>query len=79
MSRQTIYAEIDSERAYQDGKWGGTAPDDARTQSEWEGWIKEYSQGEGRAAGRAFRERMLKTAALAVAALEAYDRKNGGA
>jgi len=74
-AREKVYAEIDKERAYQDGKWGGTSFDDTQTEQDWEKYIKEYSQGEGRAAGRAFRERMIKTAALAVAALESLNRK----
>ena len=77
LARNDLYREIDKERAYQDGKWGGSAADDGRSEADWESWIKEYSQGEGRAKGRAFRERMLKTAALAVAALEAHDRREG--
>lgn len=58
-----VLDDIRAERAYQDKTWGGSGFDDTQ------------SEAEGRAAGRDFRTRMVKAAALAVAAIEAHDRK----
>ena len=71
-----IFEEIRNERAYQDAKWGGQEHDDGvETEDSWVHYITEYANSTGRAEGRAFRERMIKVAALAVAALESHDRK----
>lgn len=72
---EKVLDDIRAERAYQDKTWGGSGFDDTQSEADWEKYIKEYSQGEGRAAGRDFRTRMVKTAALAVAAIQAHDRK----
>jgi hypothetical protein len=74
MNRQTIYAAIEAERAYQDEKWG-TDFDVANTPNDWVTYITKYL---GQAVtmpwdGKRFREQMLKVAALAVAALEQED------
>ena len=74
-----VLDDIRAERAYQDKTWGGSGFDDTQTADDWQKYLLEYSQGEGRAAGRDFRTRMVKTAALAVAAIESYDRKVGKA
>lgn len=77
VSRTTgVLKEVYNERGYQDKLWGGKGFDTTHTEAEWLTWISEYAYGNGRAAGRAFRERMIKTAALAVAAVEALDVKN---
>ncbi len=73
--RDAIFDEIDTERAYQDSKWGGKKMDDGHSDEDWLGWIAEWSQGTGRATAHDFRTRMLKTAAMAVAAVESVDRK----
>lgn len=78
MSQETILNEIRQERKYQDQKWSGSSFDDTHSEADWLQWLNEYANGTGRAAGRAFRERMVKTAALAVAAIEAMDRKAYG-
>jgi hypothetical protein len=77
MSRESVIEEINRERAYHDAKWGGAAHDDRETTANWQYYLREYSQGEGRGKGRDFRTRMVKTAALAIAAIEAYDRADG--
>ena len=68
--------EIAEERARQDAKWGGPAHDDTHTLFEWWGFIKE------RMVGRAFpggaqreRQDLVEIAALAVAAVESFDRR----
>jgi hypothetical protein len=75
MSRQGIFDAINDERAYQDKKWGGAAHDDNQeTEADFVRYIGEYSAGAGRSANYDFRTRMVKTAALAVAAIERHDR-----
>ena len=77
MSQQTILAEISAERTYQDGIWGGAANDDANNEeSDWLRYIAEYAKPDN---NHPFRERMLKVAALAVAAIESIDRKQRNA
>jgi hypothetical protein len=73
-------AEVQAERDYQTGKWG-TSFDDQNTPHQWMAYISSY--GSRHLAGNpalvdraAFREDMKKVAALAVAAMEAFDRAN---
>ena len=75
-TRQGIFGEISAERDYQDKKWGGPAIDDTRSYQDFVNWINEYGNGRGRASNYDCRTRMIKTAALAVAAIESMDRKN---
>ena len=73
-----IYDEIKQERDYQDGKWG-TAFDDKNTVNDWTAYIAQRT-GQSSAIGATKeeqRKQMLKAAAIAVAALEAFDRNNG--
>lgn len=67
--------DIVKERDYQDQKWGGSGFDDQHSQTDWFGWINEYASGVNRGAKYDFRTRMVKVAALAVAALEAWERQ----
>jgi hypothetical protein len=74
----SILDEIRAEREYQNTQWGVTF-DDRNTLNDWSTFICMYS---GRAADinstpEDQRKYFLKTATLAVAALEAFDR-NGG-
>lgn len=76
--RQNILNQIDTEREYQDAKFG-TKFDDNNTANDWTTYI---TQQVAKAAPLkmdhvAFRKAMIKTATVAVAALEALDR-NGG-
>jgi len=73
-----IFREIRAEREYQDARWG-TDFDDKNTLDNWIRYIVSYS---GRAADTTVvpsqqRRDMMKVAALAVAACEAFDRNNG--
>lgn len=73
-----ILNEIEAERTYQDKKWG-TKFDDANTVNDWAAYINLYlgratTMGASKADQRLG---MLKAAALAVAALETFDRSNG--
>jgi hypothetical protein len=69
--RQSIYREIDDERAAQDAKWGGPEHDDGHCRGEWIGFIRGHLRMLDR---RTFRRQMIRVAALAVAAIEAHDR-----
>lgn len=78
MSRPEIFAEIETERERQEELWG-TQFDDQNTVNDWATFVSTYASSATRIglAGPAQREQLMKTAALAVAALEGYDR-NGG-
>lgn len=64
-----------AEREYQDEKWGGSGFDDTQTQGDWASYIIEYATGNGHAANYSFAKRMMKVAALGLAALEAEIRR----
>jgi hypothetical protein len=71
MERADVYKMIDTERAYQNSKWGDEF-DNANTPNDWVAYIAIYL---GRAVTLpwnrdAFRTAILKVAALAVAVLE---------
>ena len=76
---QETLDEIVAERERQDVKWGGPEHDDGHRLSEWNAIIDSYNRdGENaldEADPMAWRCRMLQVAALAVAALESFDRK----
>jgi hypothetical protein len=70
-----VLSEIHDERSRQDEKWGGSAHDDWHDKEDWIMFIKHYLSGADLPMNN-FREEMVKIAALAVAAIESYDRKN---
>ena len=82
MSRESIFEEIQKERAYQDTKWGGPPHDDEHTVRDWVFFIVGYlgkivispetNWGRNEINVRRY---FVKVAALAVAALEALDRR----
>lgn len=76
-ARQGIFEQIEAERAYQDGKWG-VAFDDANTLNDWTTYIVGYAYRgaamENKDNKQAQRAALVKVAAIAVAALEAFDR-----
>ena len=77
--RTGIFIEVNDERQYQINKHG-VEFDDHNFANDWLAYIMQHA-GRGYATDRAkyptdFREAMVKTAALAVAAIEAYDRNN---
>lgn len=83
MERQAILKEIDAERDYQDKKWGHNADDTKNEPNDWASYIAHHSTRwfNGGFAPydattvAAFRKQMVKTAALAVAAIESLDRQ----
>ena len=75
-----VLAAVTTERARQDGKWGGAQADDARkTPEEWCNDIEAYvvwaRQMHRMSSPEKYRRRMMQIAALAVAACESFDRK----
>jgi hypothetical protein len=78
-ARRDIFEEIDDERQYQDEVIGGPVNDDQQREADWVRYIQDYATGTGisdkpEKGPRSFRERMVKVAALAVAAVESRDR-----
>lgn len=71
-----VYDEIRAERAKQDEQWGGPDHDDEHSPQEWaqylhKQWLAAAHESE---LGGDYRGRLIKIAALAVAAAESYDR-----
>lgn len=75
-----IVAEVIVERVQQDVQWGGPEADDSRTPQQWLGYIerqlRKVAHPTEQPTPANFRERMVKVAALALAALQADARKN---
>ena len=80
MKRQIILTEIEEERLRQISKGTDGSYDKNNSKNDWIAYINAYT---GRAADRVFknaeqnegfRENIVKVAALAVAALESYDK-----
>lgn len=65
---RTVLDEVDDQRHYMEGLWGRDR-ENALTQKEWKEHVRK------RIPIPDFRESMLHIAAVAVAAIEAYDRK----
>jgi hypothetical protein len=71
-----------AERARQEEKFGGPEHDDVHSMEEWVNLIVEWL---GKAAGAlrgdgeldTFKDRLVQVAALALAGIESYDRRNG--
>jgi hypothetical protein len=79
----SVYDEIKQERDYQDNRWGHEIDDTLNTPWMWAAYINAYStkwmSGTFTPLGESvvdkFRAAMIKTAALAVAAVESIDRQ----
>lgn len=67
-----IVAEIVGERKRQDEKWSGF-PHDEYSQLDWIAFIRDHALRAFKP--NQFRKQMILVAALAVAAIETYDRK----
>ena len=70
---QKILDEVVTERAAQDRQWGGADHDDEHSPDDFMGFIAGQVV-KGRGDGSDVRERFIKIAALAVAAVESHDR-----
>lgn len=71
-----LWEEIEIERKAQDEVWGGPEHDDDLTVSDWIALVCKHA---GKAFmfpfdGRKFRRQMIRVAAIAVAAIQSYDR-----
>ena len=83
---ENILEEIRKEREYQKTRWGTDADDTVNTPNDWVGYISNYTSrwmdGTFRPYKRAtlvkFRESMVKSATLAVAAIESIDKQLDG-
>jgi hypothetical protein len=80
--RQVIHAQIDAERGRQDQQWGGASHDNGHSRRVWTSLIGEHvdrarklARARSASSGDSFRHRLVVTAALCVAAIEAHDRK----
>lgn len=79
----SVYDEIKAEREYQDRRWGHAADDEKNDPNDWVAYISHHSTrwfNGGFSPYDAktvleFRQQMVKTAALAVAAVESFDRQ----
>ena|SRR5882724_12439815 len=73
---RSIFEEIRAEREVQDAKWGGPTHDDKHTQLEWWTFIKHHSRRSIRGKKTdSYRKQMIRVAALAIAAIQAFDRR----
>ena len=72
-----IIAEISAERRSQDARWGGSTHDDQHTVNEWRQYIEYQAAYLTGTDVRGSRARLVKIAALAVAAIESADRHDG--
>jgi hypothetical protein len=72
-----VLAQISDERHRQDQEWGGPEHDDHHSPEDWEALLAleadKLSMWDGRYAAD-YRDRLIKVAALAVAAAQAWDR-----
>lgn len=76
--RGAVYYEIDRERERQDTQWGGPSHDDEWDERDWETTIQKHVRRLTGGLGQPlddYRSRLVKIAALAVAAVEAHDRR----
>lgn len=72
-----VLCEVADERYHQDKRWGGPAHDDTHTPYEWEGLLHERIYHLTDCVGEAqvrYRRALVESAAIAVAALQAWDR-----
>lgn len=80
----TIFGEIVEERNRQDRQWGGPDHDDFHDERDWLRYIRKQMAHAWRAAPLVgelmtdYRRRLVKIAALALAAIESHDRRQEG-
>ena len=78
-----ILQEVKDERTYQDGKWGHSLDDTKNTPALWMSYISNYMslwmkglfEPYPKSMMDDYRAKMIKTAALAIAAVESLDRQ----
>jgi hypothetical protein len=75
MIAQNLIDEIAFERTFHDIQWGGPAHDDKHTAEEWFSYMAHQADNYNSSKSDSARGyHLVKLAALAVAALESYDR-----
>lgn len=72
ISREQIYCDIEHERYNQDQQWGGTEVDKTRSSDDWFIYIRKQVNS-GILNKEEAKSRLVKVAALAVAALEVLE------
>lgn len=70
-----VIDEVIDERKRQDARWGGPAHDDQHVISDWKRYLTARVKALDLCDGPLRRQRLLETAALAVAAIESFDRR----
>ena len=79
MTTEAVIAEVALERQRQDEKWGGAINDDQWSPLDWHEMLSDYNAWARRMACMGSldkaRRRYVQLAAMAVAAVEAIDRK----
>lgn len=71
--QKNIFRQILDERNQQNERWGGPAHDSNHTTKDWERYIQKHLERWMNETGQDKRYAMIRVAALAVAAIEAYD------
>jgi hypothetical protein len=78
---EAVVADVVAERERQDGKWGGADHDDTHEITDFVQWIEDYAGWARMMASMGSvgktRRRLVQVAALAVAAVESMDRRQG--
>ena len=75
-SPEDALQQVVNERAAQDEEWGGPGHDNEHSRFDWVKYIREHAGRSVRGLAKDdFRKQMIRVAALAVAAVQAYDRK----
>ena len=71
-----IFEEIRAEREVQDAEWGGPEHDDAHSQHDWHEYIRIHNRRSIRGKKTdSYRHQLIRVAALAVAAIQSFDRR----
>lgn len=70
----TIFKQIREERKRQDEKWGGPKHDDNHSRFEWVSTLKRHINKSHPQGKELYRKQLIRVAALAVAAVEGFDR-----
>ncbi len=78
MSLQQVIRDVEDERSHQEERWG-VVNDDCNTLDDWLSYVKTFSRRAARENSNspAQRKRLVQVAALAVAAIESFDRNRG--
>lgn len=77
VSLMCVLSEVADERYRQDKKWGGSAHDDQHRAEDFERFIRaQLTKDIRETSDSGYRKRLINVAALAVAAVQKWDRQN---